>query len=177
LSNTISGPQFKTRDTTFVNSKAKISLRGRDLESGVNRIEYSINGSDPIKFEEPFTIETEGVHIITYIGYDNVENTSSKALVLKVDNTGPSINHQFSTIPTGTIENKKEYPKYVILFLAGTDNVIGLESIKYGFGTSPPKNYTIPITGFSSGSKKMKFIAIDKLGNTTEQEVEFIIQD
>lgn len=177
LSHSLSGPKFTARDTIFINSKTKISLKARDLESGVNRIEYNIDGASSVTFEEPFTLEKEGVHIISYIGYDNVENTSSAALIVKVDNSGPEINHQFSAATLGNSNTLPSYPKYVILFLSGFDNVTGLENIRYGFNDAPSKTYTIPITGFSSGEKLIKLTATDKLGNKTEKELKFHISE
>ena len=176
LLHAVSSPKFKTRDTIFVNNKTKIVLKGRDLEAGMNRIEYSVDGSTSQVYNDPITLNKEGVHTISYIGYDNVENTSSAALTVKVDNSGPSIHHQFSTAPVGKTGELTEYPKYVTLFLAGTDNVTGLESIKYGFNEATPKPYTIPISGFSAGEKTIKLIAKDKLGNTTEKIIKFIVR-
>jgi hypothetical protein len=173
LSHSISGPKFKTRDTLFVNSKTKIVLKARDLEAGVNRIEYTVNGKEAQVYNEPFTLSEEGVHTISYIGYDNVENTSSASITLKVDNSGPTIIHQFSAAPTGKTKGKSEYPKHAILFLAGTDDVTGLENIQYKFNSGTPKIYTVPIMGFSLGEKSMTFIAKDKLGNITEEEIQF----
>jgi hypothetical protein len=177
LSYALSGPKFETRDTIFINSKTDVVLKARDLEAGLNRIEYSINGGTSTIYEKPINLTEEGVHTISYIGYDNVENTGSGSLTVKVDNTGPSINHQFSTAPTGGTTNNKTYPKYTLLFLSGTDNVVGLENIKYNFGTGETKIYSAPVSGFSEGGKTMKFIASDKLGNTTEQEITFEIKE
>ena len=123
------------------------------------------------KFEE------EGMHTITYIGYDNVENTSSSTIVLKVDNTGPQLNYVFSTIATTDGSNKPVYPKYVILFFTGKDDVVGLERIKYGFGDNATSIYSAPVQGFSTGSKSVKVEATDKLGNKTETTIEFEIKD
>ncbi len=176
LTHTLSGPNFTTRDTLFVNKNTKITLRGRDAEAGLNRIEYSIDGSAQADYKEPFKIQDEGVHIITYTGYDNVENTSSASLLVKVDNTGPSISYEYSTPVVGNSDGKKEFPKYVILFLSGSDKVVGLEDIKYGFNESPQKHYTAPITDFASGDKTVKLIASDKLGNKTEETLRFIVK-
>ncbi len=176
LSHSITGPNFTTRDTLFVNNKTKITLRGKDSEAGLNRIEYSIDGSSPSEFKEPLIIKEEGIHIISYTGYDNVENTSSTSLLVKVDNTGPSISFEFSTPVIGNSDNKNEYPKYVILFLSGNDKVVGLESIKYGFNDSPQKYYSAPIKEFASGDKTIKISASDKLGNKTEETIQFFVR-
>lgn len=178
LRKNFTGPQFETRDTLFINSKTKISLHAYDKEAGVNRIEYRINGKENLTYDKPFAIDEEGVYTISYVGYDNVENTSSDNFYVKVDNSGPSINHQFSTISVGKTKGKPDYPKYVILFLSGTDNVVGLQNIKYGFGTTvPAKIYAAPVTGFSSGAKTITLIATDMLGNISEEKIEFNIKE
>ncbi len=176
LRQSYSGPVFDTRDTLFINNKTKISLHGYDQEAGVSRIEYRINGKENITYDKPFSLNDEGFYTINFVGYDNVENTSSKSFNVKVDNSGPDINYQFSTISIAKTDGKPNYPKYAILFLSGTDNVVGLENIKYGFGTATPtKIYSTPITGFSTGSKTVKLIATDKLGNKSEKDIEFNI--
>lgn len=175
LSHSFSGPKFSSRDTIFISSKTKIALKARDSESGLNRIEYSVDGASTATYNEAFTIEEEGAHTISYVGYDNVENTSSAAIIIKVDNKGPEITELFSTISIGKDEGENLYPKHTILFLAGFDNVVGLEKIDYGFNNDATKRYTIPITNFASGKKSIKIIATDKLGNKTEEIIKFSI--
>lgn len=176
LSFNIKGPQFKTRDTIFVNSNSKVLLRGYDQESGMNRIEYRINGKENLTYENGITLSNEGVHTISFVGYDNVENTSSKEFFVKVDNTGPSISSQFSTASFSKSDGKPNYHKYSILFLSGSDNVVGLSNIKYGFGDATPvKIYAAPISGFSLGEKTVRITAIDKLGNKTQETLNFNI--
>lgn len=172
-----SEPNFSARDTMFINSTTKIYLRAGDPEAGVNRIEYRIDGNENVIYDKGFTIGEEGVHTISYVGYDNVENTSSNSFFVKVDNTGPVINHQFSALPSGKSNGIDLLPKYVILYLSGTDKQTGVQSISYGFGDQTTKIYSVPISGFSSGDKKMIIKAKDKLGNITTEELQFIVTE
>jgi hypothetical protein len=172
-----SEPNFTTRDTLFINSTTKIYLRAADPEAGVSRIEYRIDGKENLVYDKGFSINEEGVHTISYIGYDNVENTNSNSFFVKVDNTGPVINHQFSTLPLDKQGTLEQYPKYVILYLSGTDSQTGVNSISYGFGEQVTKIYSVPVTGFSKGEKKMTIKAKDKLGNITTEELQFIIAE
>lgn len=177
LKYSFTGPLFMARDTIFINSKTKITLKAADAEAGVGRIEYRIDSKESKEFSEPFSIDEEGIHSISYVGYDNVENTSSSSLTVKVDNTGPEVNFNFSIRPIG-IENGVElYPKYVILFLSGTDNEVGLETIKYGYNEVAGTLYSIPLTGFAAGAKNVKIVASDKLGNTTEKTLKYIVKE
>ncbi len=176
LAHTIATPTFKTRDTVFVSSKTQLNLSARDLEAGVNRIEYSINGAAAEIYEKPISLQNEGVHTISFIGYDQVENTNSGSFMVKVDNEGPSISHQFSTSPIGSTANGTVYPSHVILFLSGTDKVTGLDNIRYSFSDGVQKAYVAPITGLTPGVKTITIVASDKLGNTTQQEIRFEIK-
>lgn len=171
------GPVFTARDTIFISNKTKITLRAIDQEAGINRIEYRIDGKDYLTFSEPFNINDEGVHTIEYIGYDNVENSNSGKFFVKIDNTGPEINCDFSILPIATENSKDVFPKYVVLFLSGTDSETGLDNLKYSTGSNTPAAYSIPVTGFSIGEKTIKVSATDKLGNNTEKTISFIIKD
>jgi hypothetical protein len=177
LKYSFAGPVFNTRDTIFISSNTKISLKAIDQEAGINRIEYQIDGNENNIFSEPFNITSEGIHTISYVGYDNVENSNSGNFIVKVDNTGPEINYNFSIIPIGKESSTDIYPKYVVLFLSGTDSQTGLDNIKYGLGDAAVTPYSIPVTGFSNGEKSVRVVAKDKLGNTTEESVKFIIKD
>lgn len=174
LHHSFTGPQFSARDTIFVNSKTKIALKGIDQDAGVNRIEYRIDGKENLTYSGPFILSDEGIHEISYVGFDNVENTSTSTFTVKVDNTGPSVDYQFSTSNLKS-SGTPEYPKYVILFLTGTDKVVGLEKIKYGFGQEVTSTYAAPIQGFASGDKSVIIEATDKLGNKTVKNLEFTI--
>lgn len=177
IGHSISGPKFTTRDTLFINSKSKIYLKASDSEAGTNRIEYRIDGNNNTTYEKAFSIEEEGIHSITYVGYDNVENTSSNTLVVKVDNTGPDIEYQFSTPTLSQTEGQDNYPKHVILYLSASDSQNGTQLIKYGFGEKATSIYASPIVGFSTGKKKLQVEATDKLGNKTVKTIEFNVRE
>ncbi len=177
IGHSVSGPKFTTRDTLFINSKSKIYLKSSDTEAGTNRIEYRIDGNNNMAYEKAFSIEEEGVHTISYIGYDNVENSSSNTLVVKVDNTGPEIEYTYSTPTLSKTEGLDNYPKHIILYLSAKDKQNGTQTIKYGFGANATSIYASPIVGFSVGKKKMKIEATDKLGNKTEQTIEFNVTE
>jgi hypothetical protein len=177
LKYSFTGPVFTTRDTMFISRKTKITLKAADQEAGINRIEYRVDGKENLTFSDPFSISGEGVHTIDYVGYDNVENSNSSKFFVKVDTTGPEIKNTFSILPIATENSKEVYPKYVVLFLSGTDSETGLENIKYSLGAAAATVYSIAVTGFSTGEKTVKITATDKLGNTTEKTINFIIKE
>ena len=172
LTHGFNGPVFTSRDTIFISNKTKIALKARDAESGIHRIDYQIDNGTLETFSEPFTIAGEGVHEIKYTGYDNVDNSNSASLVVKIDTSGPVITHQFST---ASVE-ENTFPSHVILFLSATDNVVGLEKIVYDINGTGQKNYISPIDNFSKGEKTIHVKAYDKLNNKSENDIKFQVK-
>jgi len=57
--------KFFAMDTLFINNTTNISLFAKDYESGVQKIEYAIDGGG-FKEYSVFTIPDEGLHKITF---------------------------------------------------------------------------------------------------------------
>lgn len=173
-------PSFTMRDTVFISSKTGIVLKATDSESGVNRIEYAVDGSEQLPYSDAFQLDKEGVHRIQTTGYDNVENTSHTEFAIVLDNTGPSINTQFSIRPcNNTISEGKTldvYPGHVVIFLSSTDDITGFDVMYYSLNGITEKKYTVPIGNFSAGGNyNLKIRALDKLGNESRKEIDFSV--
>lgn len=182
LSHQYTGPVFITRDTVFINKDTKIILKGTDIESGMNKIDYRIDSGSEVPYDQPFHIETEGFHHVDYVGYDNVENSNRSDFFLVVDNTAPEVYTRFSIVPlkTKTIEGKayESYPAHVVLFLSATDTKVGYSKIYYSINGTAERLYVSPISGFTKGTKyTIKTRSYDYLGNNQEQVFEFTTED
>lgn len=181
LSHKYGKPIFNMRDTVFINSKTKINLKGFDQEAGIQRIAYSIDKNKEIDYKTPFSISTDGIHHIDYVGYDNVDNSNRKTFFCIVDNTPPDVYSRFSILPIRKkIIDGKEidvYPHHVVLFFPATDAVVGYSKTFYSINGGREKVYTRFIDGFKSGNKyKIKARVLDKLGNEATKEVEFYVE-
>jgi hypothetical protein len=177
-----SGPVFVFNDTVFISRKTKVLLNAVDVESGLERIEYTIDNDSVKIYQNGFSIEKKGIHNIDVIGYDNVENTSSSHFVLKVDNIGPEIYFKFSINPTGSkISGNKiieEFPSHVVLFLSSTDDVVGFDQMFYSFNGTQERKYAGLLNYFpTKGDYTVKIRAQDKLGNETLKDIEFFIDE
>lgn len=127
--NTVEVKVDKTVPTTESNVEdqwyteaAKVELTATDELSGVKATYYSIDGAE---FSEgtSFTIETEGVHTITFYSVDNAGNTENKNTVeVKVDKTAPT-----------TVSNVKDqwYTEAVNVELTATDDLSGVKATYY----------------------------------------------
>jgi hypothetical protein len=176
LSNVFSGPEFVARDTVFINNKSKITLKGSDSESGLSQIQYSLNGSDPKDYSVAFTVENEGYSKIDFTGFDNVGNTSSKSFGFIIDNTGPLIAYMFGTSPLRTESGISVYPAYTVLFLTATDKVVGFQRMTYSVNHGIMQEYAGLIKNLPKGKDEIKIVAYDKLNNTQELKLQFIIE-
>lgn len=177
-------PQFFHRDTLFVNKTTKISLKSRDYESGVQQIQYGVDGGGYQNYSQ-FTIPGEGYHTIKFKTTDNVNNVEEeKTSNVYVDNTAPGIYHNFSINSLGTKNGAKVYPNYSRLYLGATDDHVGTKTIKYAINGGPLTLYssasTIDISEKNRFLKKnvkysVRVVAEDMLGNTSEETFEFYI--
>jgi hypothetical protein len=160
----------------FISSQTHIRLKGSDPEAGMNRIEYSVDGSDPKEYTEAFTLEKEGYSAIDFTGFDNVDNTSSKSFGVKVDNTGPEISNSFGTSRLRTEGKLSVYPSHTVLFLNATDRVVGFQRLTYSLNGAPSKESSGMLEALPKGKNELLVKAFDKLGNSNESTLQFIIE-
>jgi hypothetical protein len=180
-------PQFFHRDTLFINNTTNIVLKAVDYESGLKKIDYSVNGNSNT-YSAPFTISSEGYKTILFQATDNVNNQEQqKTSHAFVDNTPPVIYHNFSISEIGTKKKGGRtlniYPNYTRLYLAATDKHCGTHTIKYSMNDAPFADYSSPYTLDISEVKRFRkntyhkvvVKATDKLGNESTDTIEFFI--
>jgi hypothetical protein len=181
LGHLFEGPSFISRDTAFITMNTKIRLSSRDDAAGSKRIEYNVD-KDPIQeYTKPFSIESDGQHVINYTGYDNVDNSNSNTFIVVVDNVGPRVYFRFSIVSEKkqTINDKTldVYPSHVVLFVSSTDMAVGYEKMLYSVNGAAPKPYTSLISDFlRNKAYKIDVTSIDKLGNKSTESIEFFIE-
>jgi hypothetical protein len=181
LSHQFQGDHLMLRDTVFINTDTKIQLQGEDSESGMRRIIYHFDGVTDSVYQEPFTITTAGVHEVNMIGYDNVNNNNSHRFHVNVDNKAPEIQSIFSISPYAkdTIDNQTipVLTENTQIFLAATDDKVGLHNITYSINQQKEKIYGEAIQGFEKEKPyEIVISAHDKLGNKNSTSFKFIVR-
>ncbi|MEH7117167.1 PKD domain-containing protein [Neobacillus vireti] len=69
-----------------------VELSAADEQSGLNKTEYRIDGSEWLPYGTPLHLSSEGVHTIEYRSTDNAGNTEdAKTLQIKIDKTAPEL--------------------------------------------------------------------------------------
>ncbi len=179
-------PQFFNRDTLFINKNTKIKLFAGDYESGVAKIEYSVDGAAFKNYDKEFTIPGEGYHSIKFRSTDRVNNVETeKTSNCLVDNNAPNIYVNFSIESIGSdVKDGQKYsiyPTYTQMYIGATDKYSGTEKIYYSINGGTKQLYVsardisqrklISKEGFYS----IKVTAVDKLGNESSKDVKFFI--
>jgi len=175
------GPFFASKDTTFITQNTKIRLSAKDDASGTKGITYSIDNGTMQEYKGPFSVNEEGFHVIHYMGYDNVDNSSTHSFNCVEDNSGPEIFFRFSMLSEKTkmIDQKRYdvYPGHVVLFLSSTDTLVGFDKMTYSVNGSAAKSYNSLIKDFNENKVyQIDVSTYDKLGNKSEKTVEFFIE-
>ncbi len=182
ISYEIKGPYIYLRDTLFINDLSKIQLNAKDYKSGVNRIKYRINQDYQQLFEKPFSINKPGYNEISYMAFDNVENSNMDNFAFFIDMQGPEISHKFSIQSYDTVYKNKEvykvYPAHVKLYLSATDEKTGAKNIFYTINDNNEQRYSKPIKGFEKGKLNNVIVrATDMLGNESIEEISFYLPE
>ncbi len=181
LGHRFQGANFISKDTAFITSETKIILAAKDDASGYKRMEYSIDNNEIKDYSEPFSIDQEGTHSVTYTGYDNVDNSSTNTFICVEDDTGPEIFFRFSIISDKKRnikgKNYDVYPNHVVLFLSSTDTSVGFDNMLYSINGSASRPYNSLIKGFQKEKiYTINVTAIDKLGNKGQKTIDFFIE-
>lgn len=181
LQHSVSGPSFAVKDTVYISKETKINLRGTDNDSGFKEIDYQVDNGESVAYTEPFSIESEGFHAITYNGYDNLSNSSTEKMICIVDNKGPEVFNRFSIDSNKTKDIDGEtvnvYPPHVVLFLSSTDKGAGLDKISYQINDGALLPYRSLIENFRKNRLyRINVSVIDKLGNENQEEIVFYIE-
>ena len=156
---------------SYVKGAITIGVDACDNETGIDRIEFYINGTLTFTdFDHPYeyawntTEYPDGVYTIRVVAYDKVGNTAEQEVIVIVDNTAPagSINHPANnTYVRGT----------VTINVTGED--VNLEEIKLyvngtllaSWTTSGTYTYDWDTTKLADGSYEVRLLVKDRAGN------------
>ena len=177
------GPQFFTRDTLFISGETRIQLKSEDTDSGVDQIEYRINGGT-WQNGHSFKLTEGGLHSIGFMASDKVNNREvEKKSELVVDIEAPDIYVNFSikALREEVIDGEKiaVYPPYVKMYMGATDRYCGTQDIFYTIDGGVKRKYGGVNSPFDSElfkDEKMYEVnveATDKLGNSSTKAMKF----
>lgn len=161
--------------TTFVNSKVKFRLFARD-DLILDKIVYKLDEQEMMDYTDPFNIEEEGNHVISYYGIDKSGNKEAeKSYRVVVDNSAPKVVVTTNT-PVYRIDGKMYYSSQMLFNVTANDSLSGVQKIEYSINDSGFQEYVAPFKVDSLGQVDLKIRAIDNVNNVSE-DYTFVVTD
>lgn len=176
IGHTFNGPTFRTNNELFMGPKTTFVLNGKDNQSGLQYMAYSIDGAQAeTRYEKPFGLDLpSGTHRIEMFAYDQVNNRNVSEATVHFDSGSPLIIPNFSTTAAAQREGLSVYPPYVVLFLAATDEIVGNDKIFYRVNDGPELTYSSPIGNLVPDTRyNIQVRAVDKVGNESTRLISF----
>jgi hypothetical protein len=178
-------PVQKINEKIYISKDFRLAITAKDEVSGLNKIEYSLNGKDYSEYVVPFDIPEGGEIELKVKAIDNVNNLIEKFVFKIFDETGKPVELSEESVkmladnvsPTVEIKADKEIKQienknYVLSDIKytvnATDNESGIAAILYrldGKGDFIPYSREIIFT--TNGQHKIEAKAVDKVGNAS----------
>ena len=178
--------EYRNGDKHFVNSDVFFKLTSTDKETGLDFVEFSLDGSSFMNYRGPFQILEEGKHDISYRGFDNSRNLEmAKTLSIIVDNAAPrtELNTTEPLFYKGLAAYCSAQTKW---YIAANDDLtgsgvagayIGTDLNGLGLRGNGKENEDAYYTLSEEGPTKVYFTAIDNVGNLAPLSVVSVVVD
>ncbi|WP_437022933.1 OmpL47-type beta-barrel domain-containing protein [Streptomyces bungoensis] len=160
-------------------SSATVTVSASDAESGVAKIEYSLDGGAYKDYSAPVQVSGVGQHTVAYRATDKAGNTSAEQSVSFTvvaappqDTTAPDTSASVS----GTKDASGNYVSSATVTVSASDAESGVAKIEYSLDGGAYKDYSAPVQVSGVGQHTVAYRATDKAGNTSaEQSVSFTV--
>ncbi|MDZ4168883.1 MAG: chitobiase/beta-hexosaminidase C-terminal domain-containing protein, partial [Coriobacteriia bacterium] len=145
--------------TSWVASDTTVSVVSTDALSGVERIEYSLDGSLVATTIGPIEITGGGVHALQYRAIDVAGNTEeTRTATVRIDATAPVTT---SNAAAGS------YTATATISLAATDTQSGVALTKWRLnGSTWTTGTSLTVPGSLLGTNTIEWFSTDAVGNT-----------
>ncbi|MEV4461310.1 chitobiase/beta-hexosaminidase C-terminal domain-containing protein [Microbispora sp. NPDC049633] len=170
----------KDAEGNYVGS-ATVTVSATDSESGVDKVEYALDGGAFTTYSAPVSVNQVGSHTVQYRATDKAGNASAVASVsFKVvappaqDTTAPTVSAQV----TGDKDGDGNYVGSATVTITATDSESGVDTTEYSIDGQPFALYTKALEVNQPGKHTVSYRATDKAGNTSNVEsVAFTVAD
>jgi hypothetical protein len=154
-------------DDGWYKSAVEVSLAAEDEQggSGLDSIQYRIDGGEFQDYDAPFTVSDEGNHVVEYRSRDKAGNTETpQAVPVKIDATAPTTAARVNPPHPGP---SGWYDDAVTLTLRGSDggNGSGIRGTEYRTGSGAWQTYSGPVVLDDVGTYSVAFRSTDVAGN------------
>jgi flagellar hook assembly protein FlgD len=149
---------------------ATVTVSASDTESGVDTVEYTLDGGEFVAYSAPVSVNQVGTHTVTFRATDKAGNTSPVGSVTftvvapqEEDTTPPEVTGKV----TGNQDADGNYVGAATVTVTASDVGSGVDTVEYSFDGQPFAAYTQPLSVNQPGAHTVTFRATDKAGNTS----------
>lgn len=165
----ISGQQ--DADGAYIGS-ATVDLSAEDDDSGVESIEYAVDGGEYTPYSEPVVFDEPGTYTLEHRATDVAGNVSEAGTVDLVvvaadgeDTTAPSVDAEV----TGELDDDGAYVGSATVDITAQDAGSGVASVEYALDADEYAPYTEPVVVDVPGEHTVTYRATDNAGNVSEE--------
>jgi len=161
-------------ENNWFTSNATVTLSATDDTSGVGSTWYQIDSGSPKIYTIPFTVSSNGEHIIQYYSFDNAINREdTKSVDIKIDTIVPVTDHEFD----GVIGKEGWFVGDVMVTLSAIDAMSGVNYTMYELNDDGWITYVEPFMVTENGDHTLCYYSVDLAGKTEPtNEVNFKIE-
>lgn len=150
---------------------ATVTVSASDAESGVDKVEYALDGGAYTAYSGPVTVNEVGSHTVKYRATDKAGNISpegSVSFAVVAPSSGDTKPPQVSAQVTGSQDWAWNYVGSATVTLSASDDDSGVATVEYALDGQPFTAYTKPFSVTQPGAHMVLFRATDKAGNTSD---------
>ncbi|HET6479162.1 MAG TPA: chitobiase/beta-hexosaminidase C-terminal domain-containing protein, partial [Actinoplanes sp.] len=152
---------------------ATATLTASDADSGVARIEYSLDGAAFTAYTAPIVVGEAGTHVLHYRATDNAGNTSAEQMAhftvvepQEPDTTPPTVTVEI----TGEENENGAYVGGATITVTAADTESAITRIQYALDSGAWTTYATPVVINGLGAHTLRARATDAAGNTSADE-------
>jgi hypothetical protein len=169
-------------DGNYVGSATATLTAADEGGSGVESVEYQLDGGAWTAYTAPVVVSTVGDHMLHYRATDGAGNASQEGMESfsvvegdEEDNTPPAVTAEV----TGTQDAEGNYVGTATVTVTATDEGSGVELVEYEVDDTGFQPYTAPVQVTAPGDHAVQFRATDAAGNeSTTGSVRFsVVED
>jgi len=158
---------------------ATATLAATDDDSGVARIEYSLDGAAFTTYTNAVVVSSLGMHMLHFRATDNAGNTSAEQMlhftvvaVPQPDTTPPTV----TVAVAGTQDSTGAYAGAATVTVTAADTESAVAKVEYVLDNGAWTTYTAPVVVRGLGAHTLRARATDTPGNTSaEKAVSFTV--
>jgi hypothetical protein len=151
---------------------ATVTINATDTGSGVDTVEYQLDGGAWTAYTAPVVVSTVGDHMLHYRATDVDGNASPEGMVSfsvveeggEEDTTPPTVTAQVS----GEQDAEGNYVDSATVTVTATDEGSGVQLVEYEIDDTGFHTYTGPVTVTEPGDHTVQFRATDTAGNESQ---------